>query len=163
MAFSAFFHVALRVEDIDRSTRFYEHAFGGRVVVDLELEPDFVHSIFGGQGGTKSLNRHIAFGDWAIELFQLIPGDPVQPTEQTKVGLMHFCARVDDVPATVERMKEVGGTPVFPIRPWNGYHWVYVADPDGHVVELLDTTLEECIRLTMGGGGGVPDHTSEAT
>jgi len=158
---SAYHHVALRVANLDRSTRFYEQVFGGEVVVELELAADFVHSIFGGPEGSTGHNRVIDFGGWAIEIFELVPGRPVPETHQTEVGLMHFCAWVDDVPATVERVKAAGGLARFPIRPWQGHHFVYVEDVDGHVIELLDATVQQCAELSRT-GGGVPDHTAEA-
>jgi catechol 2,3-dioxygenase-like lactoylglutathione lyase family enzyme len=156
----AYHHVALRVEDLDRSTRFYEQVFGGRVVIELDLAPDFVESIFGAPPGSRGLNRVLDFGGWAIELFQLVPGSPVAPTKQTEVGLMHFCAWVDDVPGTVELVRSAGGRALFPIRPWQGHHFVYVADVDGHVIELLDATVAQCAALTR--TAGLPDHTAEA-
>jgi catechol 2,3-dioxygenase-like lactoylglutathione lyase family enzyme len=157
---NAYHHVALRVEDLERSTRFYEQVFGGKVVVELELDPDFVHSIFGGPEGSRGLNRLIAFDTWALEIFQLVPGTPVPETKQTEVGLMHYCVWTDDVPGTVALVQKAGGRARFPIRPWQGRHFVYVEDVDGHVIELLDATVEECAELTR--DGGVPDHTAEA-
>jgi glyoxylase I family protein len=159
MPANAYHHVALRVEDLDRSTRFYEQVFGGSVVIELELAPDFVQSIFSGPEGSTGLNRVISFGSWALEIFELVPGRPVPPTNQTEVGLMHYCVWTDDVPGTVELVKKAGGKARFPIRPWQGKHFVYVEDPDGHVIELLDATVEECAELVK---IGVPDHTLEA-
>jgi catechol 2,3-dioxygenase-like lactoylglutathione lyase family enzyme len=160
MPANAYHHVALRVEDLDRSTRFYEQVFGGKVVVQLELAPDFVQSIFSGPEGSTGLNRVISFGDWAIEIFQLVPGRPVPETKQTEVGLMHFCVWTDDVAGTVELVKSAGGKARFPIRPWQGKNFVYVEDVDGHVIELLDATVDECSQMTK--NGSVPDHTAEA-
>ena len=54
---------------------------------------------------------------------------------------------------------EAGGKARFPVRPWQGKHFVYVEDPDGHVIELLDATVEECAAMV---DGGLPDHTAEA-
>lgn len=161
MPANAYHHVALRVEDLDRSTRFYEQAFGGKVVIELELEPDFVQSIFGAPPGSRGLNRVIELsGGWAIELFQLVPGTPVPPTRQFEAGLMHFCVWVDDVPGVVAEIERAGGRALFPIRPWQGHHFVYAADPDGHVIELLDATVAQCGELVA--RAGVPDHTAEA-
>jgi catechol 2,3-dioxygenase-like lactoylglutathione lyase family enzyme len=160
MPANAYHHVALRVEDLDRSTRFYAEVFGGTVAVELELDPEFVQSIFEGPEGSTGLNRVISFGSWALELFQLVPGRPVPPTKQTEVGLMHFCVWTDDVLGTVELVKAAGGKARFPVRPWAGKHFVYVEDPDGHVIELLDATVEECHQLTT--TVGVPDHTAVA-
>jgi catechol 2,3-dioxygenase-like lactoylglutathione lyase family enzyme len=156
---NAYHHVALRVADLERSTRFYDEVFGGRVVVELELAPDFVESIFSAPPGSRGLNRVIDFGGWAIELFELVPGAPIPPTRQAEAGLMHYCVWVDDVPGMVKRVEAAGGQSRFPIRPWKGHHFVYVEDPDGHVIELLDATVEQCSSLTR--DGSVPDHTAE--
>jgi catechol 2,3-dioxygenase-like lactoylglutathione lyase family enzyme len=160
MVRNAYHHVALRVEDLDRSTRFYERIFGGKVIIELDLKPEFVQSIFGGPPGSRGRNRVIQFQSWALEIFQLIPGQPVIETRQTECGIMHFCAWVEDVAATVEEIKLAGGDSRFPIRPWGGHHFVYATDPDGHVIELLDATLEQCAALVK--TVGVPDHKSQA-
>jgi catechol 2,3-dioxygenase-like lactoylglutathione lyase family enzyme len=157
---NAYHHVALRVEDLDRSTRFYEKVFGGKVIIELDLQPEFVQSIFGGPPGSRGRNRVISFDNWALELFQLIPGRPVPETKQTECGIMHVCAWVEDVAGTVEAIKQAGGDSCFPIRPWGGHHFVYATDPDGHVIELLDATWEQCAALVK--TIGVPDHTAEA-
>lgn len=43
--------------------------------------------------------------------------------------------------------------------PRQGQHFVYAEDVDGHVIELLDATVEECGQLTR--AGRVP-HSAEA-
>ena len=160
MPTSAYHHLALRVQDLERSTAFYERVFDGEVVIELELAADFVHSIFGGPEGSTARNRVIRFDGWAIEILEFSAGEPLLETPQTDAGIMHFCAWVPDVPAAVERVEAAGGRRLFPIRPWQGHHFVYVADPDGHVIELLDATIDDCMQLTR--TVGVPDHTVDA-
>jgi catechol 2,3-dioxygenase-like lactoylglutathione lyase family enzyme len=129
--------------------------------MDIPLTNDFVQSIFGAAPGTTAHNRFIVFGDAAIEMYEFRPSKSIPPTDQTAVGLTHFCLMVDDVPAAVARVEAAGGRSRFPIRPFgNGRHFVYVEDPDGHVIELLDASLEECIEWV--GQGTLPDHTSQA-
>jgi len=84
----------------------------------------------------------------------------VPETKQTECGIMHVCAWVEDVAATVALIKQAGGDSRFPIRPWGGHHFVYATDPDGHVLELLDATWDQCVALVN--SVGVPDHTTEA-
>jgi glyoxylase I family protein len=154
-------HVALRVADIERSTRFYVEALKGEVVMDIALEPDFVQSIFGAPAGTRGHNRFITFWDSSIEIYQFMPSEPIPDANQTVGGITHFCLMVPDVLDAVARVEDSGGRSLFPVRPYGvGKHFVYVADPDGHVVELLDATLEECIEWV--GGGTLPDHTRTA-
>jgi catechol 2,3-dioxygenase-like lactoylglutathione lyase family enzyme len=142
-------HVALRVSDLERARRFYTEALGGRVVMDLQLDSDFVESIFSAPSGSTARNIVITFDAGAIELFGLSPSQPIPPADQTRVGIMHFCLWVDDVVAAADRVEAAGGRLRFPVRPWaDGRHFVYVEDPDGHVIELLDATMEECVVLT---------------
>jgi catechol 2,3-dioxygenase-like lactoylglutathione lyase family enzyme len=158
MKVMAHHHVALRVENLERSAQFYADVFGARVAIDLTLDTEFAESIFGADPGTTGRNQVLVFDEGAIELIELTPSKPLGPTDQTSAGLMHFCFWVEDVPGTVDRVKAAGGQARFPIRPWHGHNFVYVEDPEGHVIELLDATMEECIQLQ---DSGLPDVTSE--
>jgi catechol 2,3-dioxygenase-like lactoylglutathione lyase family enzyme len=154
-------HVALRVADIERSTQFYLEALSGEVVMDIALKPDFVQSIFGAPPGMRGHNRFIAFSDFSIEIYEFTPSSPIPAMDQTAAGITHFCLMVPDVLATLELVERSGGRALFPVRPFGkGRHFVYVTDPDGHIVELLDATLEECIEWV--GAGTLPDHTRSA-
>jgi len=129
-------------------------------VIALDLAPDFVESIFGAPPGARARNRVLDLGGWAVELFEVVPGGAIPRTPQTEAGIMHFCATVDDVAATVALVRAAGGRELFPVRPWEHHHFVYVEDCDGHVIELLDATLAQSAALAR--EGGVPDHTAEA-
>jgi catechol 2,3-dioxygenase-like lactoylglutathione lyase family enzyme len=155
-------HVALRVSDCERSRRFYTEALGGRVVLDLQLDSEFVESIFSAPAGNTARNIVMMFDPGAIELFEMSPSEPLPPADQTRVGIMHFCLWVDDVVAAANRVEAAGGRLRFPVRPWaDGHHFVYVEDPDGHVIELLDATMEECVVLS---GESLPDiHQAAAS
>ena len=153
-------HLALRVADIELSTTFYTKALGGTVVMDFTLAADFAESIFGTAPGTTALNRFITFDRGAVEIYEFRPSEPIEPTVQAAVGLMHFCIWVDDVHEAVRRVEQYGGRKRFPIRPWtDGHHFVYAEDPDGNVIEILDASVEEC---TLYSKTRLPDHTAEA-
>ena len=151
-------HVSLRVSDIDRSTRFYTEFLGGRVVMDISFDADYIESVFGAPPGTAAQMRFIVFDDITVEIWEFRPGPPIPATDQTSVGLMHFCLMVEDVVGTVRRVESAGGRAPFPIRQFGpSGHFVYIEDPDGNVVELLDITLEEC--LAQLDEGTLPDVT----
>jgi predicted enzyme related to lactoylglutathione lyase len=55
---------------------------------------------------------------------------------------------VDDVPAALERVERAGGKRYWPeIRDMDpGFQVIYVTDPDGHVLELIDISIEDLVR-----------------
>ena len=66
--------------------------------------------------------------------------------------LPHFGLQVDDVAAALEQVERAGGRRMFErVERWGRARVVYVADPDGNVIELLDapveTIAEEAIRM----------------
>jgi catechol 2,3-dioxygenase-like lactoylglutathione lyase family enzyme len=134
-------HISLRVSDIERSIAFYEHAFGGRVVVPIGLrEGPYISDVFG--PGTRVLSCHVKLDANALELWQFLePELPFPRVAQNAIGMMHFGVTVDDVPATLARVEEAGGRGLFPIKNIGGQegaHMVYCEDLDGHVFELMD-------------------------
>jgi glyoxylase I family protein len=131
-------HVAIRVTDLDRATRFYTETFGGEVVVDIALDSEYAEYVFRARAGTTAHIRGILLDAGTIELFAFTPSGPVPAMDQTAAGQMHFCLTVDDVHAAVARAEAAGGRSLFPVMPWLEHHFVYVADPDGNVIELID-------------------------
>jgi catechol 2,3-dioxygenase-like lactoylglutathione lyase family enzyme len=139
-------HVGLRVADIERATRFYGEVFGARVELDVPLSSDMTEHLYAADPGTTSHARALFFEDGAIELFEFDPSAPTTLADQKTANLMHVCLYVDDVPGTAERVVAAGGSAFFPPMEWGPWHFGYVADPDGNVIELLDADHQSWIR-----------------
>jgi glyoxylase I family protein len=151
---SASHHIALRVSDLERASRFYVDAFGGRVLTAPYLrEGAEAETTWGGLDGVSYLVSHIAFDDGVIELFQFrsptglpsaVPLDPA-------AGLLHFGMRVDDVDASLGGVESAGGRRLWPEvrRMAPGVAVIYVADPDGNVIELSDAGMEHIAELII--------------
>jgi catechol 2,3-dioxygenase-like lactoylglutathione lyase family enzyme len=109
-------HVALLVEDVDRTLAFYTRAFGMR----LEWRPDPDNAYL--TGGTDNLALHRG---------------PVQRGS----NLDHFGFLVptaDAVDAWEARLRALGHPPEAPARTHrDGARSLYVRDPDGHLVQVL--------------------------
>ena len=74
-----------------------------------------------------------------LELFhfssQLTPGR----TPWNRSGITHFAVTTDDVPAMAEQLRANGVEFCIEVgtRP-DGGHWLFVRDPDGNLVEVME-------------------------
>lgn len=145
-------HVGLRVADIDRGVRFYQEAFGAKLLtLPYTIEPDFAEVVMDGPPGVSFQVCTLVFDDGgAIELFQFAnPSAPMDPVHATKGNIIHFGLLVDDVPASLAKVEEAGGKRLWPdINNWTA-QVIYVLDPDGNVLELADATIAELADLTF--------------
>jgi len=156
-------HIGLRVADIERSAAFYSEAFGARIVVaPMEYVSPDAGEIMAGPADMTFRVCHIAFDEGTIELFEF--GEPYRATEPipaTRGGIIHYALQVDDVEVALERVERAGGKRLWPglreIGPTARV--VYATDPDGHVLELIDISIDDLVDVindTVGAGGAPP-------
>jgi len=135
-------HVSLTVSDIDRSLAFYHGLL--KIPVLGRGEEGGAAAIL----GLKSVHFQYADLDLGsgqiLELLRFVrPKKPARPhTRGAKNG--HFGLRVDDLELTLSRLRRSGFSPrTDPVvldqpRWWRGATSVYVTDPDGATVELVE-------------------------
>lgn len=128
-------HIGLSVADLDAQRDWYVEAFGLVASAPFELAALGIRGVFvvhPGQG-------------WAIELLSRTgsrPGpraaDP--PGALLTQGYGHLCLRVEDVDAVYDRLVAAGAASRMPPgeSPEPGVRMAFVADPEGHLIELLD-------------------------
>lgn len=142
-------HVALRVEDMDASVRFWTEALGGTLATPVALRTGgYFDDLFG--TGAQVKVCYITFDAAAVELFEFVePRVPLPEPSQTGDLLMHFGVTVDDVPATLARVEACGGRARVPVNHVGGRpdapRFVYCESPDGHVFELMEMTVEQTL------------------
>jgi glyoxylase I family protein len=138
-------HVSVAVGDLERSLRFYH---GLLEIPVLGRGEDEGPTIPGPTGSTRSRFRYadLELGDGQIlELLQYTrpKRKPLHPTPYSPGG-GHFGVRVEDLVSVLNRLRAKGVVPHFePIRLesprwWAGARIVYVSDPDGTTVELVE-------------------------
>jgi catechol 2,3-dioxygenase-like lactoylglutathione lyase family enzyme len=142
---AAIHHVGLQVADIDRAGAFYEQALGARwLVLPLTFEGAGAEQAMGVPGVRLRLAM-LALGGAAIELFEFI-GEPAPEWARGErtARLPHLAVQVEDTDAALARVEAAGGKRVWPaVDRFGKARVIYVADPDGNVVELLDRPPED--------------------
>jgi catechol 2,3-dioxygenase-like lactoylglutathione lyase family enzyme len=111
-------HINLNVSDVKRSLKFYQEVFGLQI---LFWEGDGM--VFLNTPGCRDM----------ITLCQAGPSEPVAGG-----GVSHFGFRVAkaDLDTAVKEVERAGGQVLRRGEHAPGHPFVYVADPDGYVIEL---------------------------
>lgn len=137
-------HHAILVSDLTAAIDFYGSAFGARLLFGpLELRGRTAAEILDGPRGLGFRLAMLGLSSGGIELFELLGDElPTWPLEHGR--LPHVALEVESLEDALERVVAAGGRPLFDRpRPFGGTAMIYVADPDGNVVELLEAGLEE--------------------
>ncbi len=115
-------HISFSVSDLERSRRFYEGVLGLGTIP----RPDF-----GGLPGVW-----YGAGNCQVHLIQRPPdADLGTPPPALSPLANHQAFAIDDYEKTLAHLRQ-HGVEVLETTPENGQMWV--RDPDGHVIELID-------------------------
>jgi len=121
-----FSHVAFRVTDIERTLRWYKDAFGAELVCHVEAvgpKPEYYYAEF--RRGQM------------VEFFTHGREVPEPPSDAT--GFVHFSLLVDDIQAALAHLASINANIVRPYSEGRAKQKVvFVADPDGNVIELME-------------------------
>lgn len=135
-------HFALTVGDADRAIAFYG-LFGMEVASDREVERDYVEVITGVEGAHLRLVHLLGHGV-RLELIQYLhPTGRERAAALPDVGSAHACFITDDLDEELARLSEhdismQSREPVTTTSgPNRGGRGVYLLDPDGNVVEVV--------------------------
>ena len=135
-------HTALHVSNVRRSLEFYVDGLG-MVGVDRWQSGSYVEKLFARPGVQVSATM-VATNDrtFMLELVEVKPEAPAVDPTGAAPGTAHLAFGVPDVRAQYERMRDLGfGALSEPVKPDSGPNkggmLVYLLDPDGNRVELI--------------------------
>jgi catechol 2,3-dioxygenase-like lactoylglutathione lyase family enzyme len=135
-------HVGIVVDDLAAATAFFVE-LGMKLQGEMSLENEAVDRIIGLEGvRTDVAMMETPDGGGRLELikFQAPPakGDEGLAPANTP-GLRHLAFQVDDLRATVARLRTHGAELVGEVVPYgNSYHLCYLRGPQGIIVELAE-------------------------
>jgi len=137
-------HIGICVSGLERSVRFYRDVFGFKELSRLAMEGEAPERLLGLPGG-KLQAVYLERDGTRIELLHypdagFLVGE--SPCPMNRLGLTHLSLRVDDIDAAVAAVEHAGGAVLADTRidnpAWRS-HAVFVTDPDGLRIELLQS------------------------
>jgi catechol 2,3-dioxygenase-like lactoylglutathione lyase family enzyme len=127
-------HGSLLVSDVERSVRFYTGALG---LTEVPRPPTFeAPGAWLAIGETQQLHL-VGEGEPGRTREMNPPWDPAE----VAIGYAnHLAFHVEDLDAALERAREHGVEPAGEVfARGDGVRRTFVTDPDGHVIELMET------------------------
>ena len=130
MQVDSFFHVALKVEDVEESLAFYRDSLGAEVIDRGEG---------GGDGGAEDVTyAALEVADKRLYLFDRAPYEAAGLVDPLPTGVLHFGYVVDDVSAASRELREAGAEFVMEPTRFGDLEVAFFRDPDGTRVELIE-------------------------
>ena len=134
-----FSHVGQCVVDLERSRAFYTGALGFEEVLDLDVSGAQSAKLLR-LGDTVGLRAvYLRRDGLVLELLAFSDPEPAPARARSMLdpGLTHISVGVDDIEETCAAVVDLGGSVLAESRLETA---VFVADPDGQVIELLAGT-----------------------
>ncbi len=136
-------HVGITVAKLDRSLAFYRDLLG-MTVLGLSGDEE-VGDIVGIPGAQVRAADIDAGNGQVLELLEYSTGSAEQPVHgPDTIGTSHLSLQVDELSSTLSRLAEAGFEPMGQVTAledggvWEGCTVVYLRDPDGMIVELVE-------------------------
>jgi lactoylglutathione lyase len=137
-------HAGITVGSVDAALGFYRDLLGLRVTDQGSDEGPELDAIVGLNGvRMRYAELDLGRGQLLEVIEYLAPGGVPRAQRPCDPGASHIALRVDDVDALCERLAVAGvtivgrPTTITAPGPWHGARCVYVEDPDGRSVELI--------------------------
>ncbi|MBU0929284.1 MAG: VOC family protein [Spirochaetes bacterium] len=144
-------HAGLTVSDFEAAVRWYHETFGFLLISEDVLEPEATKKLFPlykVEGARVRLGFLRAPRGSVLEIFEFSPKKPYRDAEWNMPGFTHVALNVSGVKKWYERLGAEGVRFVTPPNTTGGVDWVFLKDPDGNLVELIDLKANRpAIRL----------------
>lgn len=154
MAIRSLHHASFTVTDLERTVDFYQRVLGMRLLGRKHRKAeDLGDALLGAQAADEAaaplpaeiLIADMELGGTQIEFIQYVdPATTPYPGDPSVAGSGHLALLTDDIDAEVRRLQEAGVRFHAPVRTMCDpgrpvWRWCYFRDPDGIVLELVES------------------------
>lgn len=126
----SFFHVAIKVDDVDAGVEFYREYFNAEVLERGDPSD--------GEGATAVTHAALAIADKRVYLFDKAPYEAAGLIEEVPTGFLHFGFVVDDAEAAYEELKAAGIEFIMEPTVFGDLKIAFLLGPADVRIELLE-------------------------
>ena len=131
-------HFAVTVSDLDRAVAFYRDTLGLDVLSEFSVGGEGFETGVGIEGASADF-VHLDAGDARVELVEYTPeGDERPRGDLNQPGATHLGLEVEDLDSVSDSLPDGVETIAEPQTTESGTRILFVRDPDGTLVELLE-------------------------
>lgn len=137
-------HIGLTVSDFEKAVRWYSEKFGFSLIDVKEMSTKQIESLpklYGLNNTSVKFGFLRAPGGCVLEIFQFTPTANKENVCWNRPGPTHFTLDVKDVRMWYNRLKAQGVEFCSEPQSTSGTDWVFLRDPDGNLIELIDLKI----------------------
>jgi len=127
---SSFFHVAIKVDDVDAGVGFYERHFDATVIERTDASE--------GDGATAVGHAALEIADKRVYLFDRAPYEAAGLVEDIPIGFLHYGFVVEDIEAASTALLDEGVDFIMEPTVFGDLGIAFLQDPAGVRIELLE-------------------------
>jgi len=132
-------HVGITVSDLDRAVAFYTETFGLDVIAEFSVGGEAFADAVDVDGATGSF-AHLDAGGIRVEVVEYDPEAAAdEPPELNRPGAVHLGLAVADLDAFYGTLDDGVRTLSRPRTTESGTRILFVRDPEGNLIEVLES------------------------
>ncbi len=131
--------VGMTVKEMRTSLEFYSKTLGFPIVAVKEMPSKVIEEVYGLKADTKVKIALLRTG-WGsmIELFEFVPTKKRTETKWNHPGMTHIALDVGNIKRAKKRLEKNGVEFITDSIKVEGTEVIFLKDPDGHLIELID-------------------------
>jgi catechol 2,3-dioxygenase-like lactoylglutathione lyase family enzyme len=143
--------VGMTVKSLKTSVDFYWGHFRLPVIEVMERPSGVIREVYGPKDPTVKMAILRCGKGCFIELFEFVPSRETGEAVQNRPGFTHLALDVGNVDRAYRRLTAKGVKFLGPPVHEKGARFVFLKDPDGHLVELIDMGVLYYLNRFLGG------------
>lgn len=147
-------HVGLTVTNFEEAVKWYHQHFGLLLISEIKIEKDQIealHDLYHIKDTSARVGFLRAPRGGVIEIFQFDKQMIAEQPTWNRPGFTHVTFDVKNIKKAYKRLKEDGVHFFSEPQKNQGADWVFLKDPDGNLIELIDMKVNYHIIRCLGG------------